>query len=81
MVHLEHEDKTEPSIKCITNPHLHALLVDEEMARSELTTLVDNLIECTERGVMPEMAIKQGLLTFKDYLKGTKELTDLIKQG
>ena len=69
---------------------IHALLVDEEMARVELSKDIDSLLKtascpASEIANAVELsnfmgAAEQILFTFKEYMAGVKELTDLLKE-
>jgi len=59
---------------------IHALLVDEEMARVELSKDIDNLLIVINSGKSYEGEEEQLLLAIKEYMAGVKELTDLLKE-
>lgn len=60
-----------------TNEKIHALLVDEEMARRIVSPLIDNILSTSDQAYLG--ACQEILLAFKDYMVGVKELTDLLK--
>jgi hypothetical protein len=76
----EHE-KTEPSIKLQFDPKVYGLLVEEEQARGELLPIIDRLVECKIPSETFVATVEQVLIAVKDYMKGVKEMGDLIKQG
>lgn len=84
-------DNTQPSIHLAFDPKVYGLLVEEEQARVELQKLIaDQLsdIELIQEDRLPHMSKKeftritqQVLLAMKDYMKGVKDMGDLIRQG
>lgn len=59
-------------------PKIHALLIDEEMARLELSKNITNLDQMVS-GHEEMNDIYHIFIAFKDYMAGVKELTDLLK--
>jgi hypothetical protein len=63
-----------------TNQKIHALLVDEEMARLELSKNIEIMATVKLFEDKWPIPIEQVLIAFKDYMVGIKELTDLLKE-
>jgi hypothetical protein len=69
---------------------VHALLVDEEMARAELLKNIENLLKiasCPASEITNAVELsnfmsntEQAFFDFEDYMVGIKELTDLLKE-
>lgn len=72
------------------NQRMHALLVDEEMARAELSKNIENLLKiasCPASEITNAVELsnfmsntEQALFAFQDYMVGVKELSDLLKE-
>ena len=74
-------EKTQPNIQCPIDPKVYALLVDEEMARRELITNIAAIQDCKVPQELFVEAVEQVLIAVQEYMKGVKELGDLIKLG
>jgi hypothetical protein len=64
------------------NPKIHALFIDEEMTRVELSKNIDSLltrINDDGNGGAAGSETEQVLIAVNDYMAGVKELTDLLK--
>jgi len=59
---------------------IHALLVDEEMARVELLKDIDSLLEDIKLNQLGPLQTEDILLAIKEYMVGVKELSDLLKE-
>ena len=59
---------------------IHALLVDEEMARLELSKDIDSLLEDIKLNQLGPLQTEDILIAVKEYMAGVKELTDLLKE-
>jgi hypothetical protein len=59
---------------------IHALLVDEEMARVELLKDIDSLLEDIKLNQLGPLQTEDILLAIKEYIVGVKELSDLLKE-
>ena len=80
MPNSEHEN-TQPNVQCPFDPKVYALLVDEEMARRELATNITAILECRVPQETFVETVEQVLIAVQEYMKGIKELADLIKLG
>lgn len=74
------ESKLRVASQVMYDQKIHALLVDEEMARWELLPTIESLIECKVPQELFVETVEQLLLVFKNYMGGVKELSDLLKQ-
>lgn len=61
------------------NQKIHALLVDEEMARAELSKNIESLLKRTDDPRGYTETIEQVFLAFQDYMVGVKELSDILR--
>jgi len=59
---------------------IHALLVEEEMARVELLKDIDSLLEDIKLNQLGPLQTEDILLAIKEYIVGVKELSDLLKE-
>ena len=59
---------------------IHGLLVDEEMARAELSKNIDSLLEDIKLNQLGPLQTEDILLAIKEYMVGVKELSDLLKE-
>lgn len=62
------------------NQKMHTLLVDEEMARTELSKNIESLLKDIKLEELGCLETKDVLLAFQDYMVGVKELSDLLKE-
>lgn len=63
------------------NQKIHTLIIDEEMARTELYKNIDGLLKDVELRELGPLETENILLGFQDYMAGVKELTDLLKEA